>query len=247
MAWLGVLHAGSGAMVGGLTAAAFHGLRRWDRPEITVLVKYASDVGPVPGIRFVRTRRSMADLREPTSSLPIARLEPAVLMAAATESSTRTAQGLLASVVQQDLSTAERLTSWVFRLRPLRRSRLLLASLVDIGGGAQSISEIDVARMCRRFGLAAPRRQVKRRDAYGRQRYTDCEWELPDSRVVVLEVDGAFHMEIEHWEDDIVRHRQLTRPGRIMVRCTAREMRDEPKRVFDDLVALGVPRIRRAT
>src|SRR5687768_10272617 len=36
--WLGVLHAGPGAIIGGLTAAEVLGLRNWRRENITVLV-----------------------------------------------------------------------------------------------------------------------------------------------------------------------------------------------------------------
>ena len=75
----------------------------------------------------------------------------------------------------------------------------------------------------------------------GRLRYTDCEWDLGDGRVLVLEVDGSFHMDVEHWEDDIARQRGLADPDRIVVRCTAREVRDEPERPRSDLRRLGVP------
>ena len=94
-------------------------------------------------------------------------------------------------------------------------------------------------RMCRRFGLALPDRQVKRRDSTGRLRFTDCEWRLPDGRTLVLEVDGGFHMDAEHWEDDIARQRGLTATDRLVIRCTSRELRDEPERVARDLRLLG--------
>lgn len=67
------------------------------------------------------------------------------------------------------------------------------------------------------------------------------EWQLPDGRTLVLEVDGGFHMEAEHWEDDLARQRALAATDRIIVRCTPRELRDEPERVARDLLALGVP------
>lgn len=113
--------------------------------------------------------------------------------------------------------------------------------MTDIAGGAQSVGEIDVRRMCRDFGLRLPDRQVRRRDASGRLRFTDCEWRLADGRVLVLEVDGGFHMEVEHWEDDLARQRALTAPDRIVVRCTTRELRDQPDVVARDLRLLGVP------
>jgi hypothetical protein len=48
-------------------------------------------------------------------------------------------------------------------------------------------------------------------------------------------------MDAEQWEDDIARQRALTTPNRHVVRCAARELRDEPERVARDLRLLGVP------
>ncbi len=242
--WLGVLHAGGDAILGGVSAAALDGLLHWERPEVCVLVRAPLTVDPVPGVVFTRTRRPLSLLRKPGKGVPRSRLEPAALMFAAADRSTRTAQAILAAVVQQRLSTAEQLRSWLDRLKPLRHAALLRRALDEISGGAQSLSEIDVARLCLRFGLARPARQRRRLDRLGRRRFTDCEWDLPDGRVVVLEVDGAFHMDVEHWEDDIARHRSLSRPDRIIVRCTSRELRDDPFQVFVDLAALGVPKRR---
>lgn len=135
---------------------------------------------------------------------------------------------------------------WVDRLRPLRRADRFRRVLREIAGGADSTAEIDVRRMCRSFGLAPPARQVRRRDSTGRVRYTDCEWRLADDRYLVLEVYGAFHLDVEHWEEDIARQRALTAPHRIVVRCTARELRDLPERVARDLLLLGVPHAERS-
>jgi hypothetical protein len=241
--WLGVLHAGGPrgpALVGGLSALESHGLANWHRDQVSILVGDQAHLDPVAGVRFVRTRRCLEGWRDPSQVLPTCRTEPAALLFAAYDRSSRTAQGLLAAVVQQGLATPATLNWQLDAMRPLRRSPLLRAVLRDIGGGAQSMAEVDLTRVCRRFGLPQPRRQVRRRDASGRLRFTDAEWELPGGSVVVLEVDGAFHMQVEHWEADLVRQRQLTTPGRIVVRCSARELRDEPATVVADLRALGV-------
>lgn len=241
--WAAVLHAGGAALVGGLTAMEWHGLANWHRDEVTVLVDDELSFEPVEGVRFFRTRRDLQRMRHPRGELPLCRPAPAALLFAAHDRSTRTAQGLLAAAVQQRVTTPAELLDELELLRPLRRSRLFRAALQDIHGGAQSLAELDVRRMCRRARLALPRRQVRRRDSAGRTRYTDCEWLLPDGRSLVLEVDGGFHMEVEHWEDDIARQRRISGTGRLVVRCTARELRDEPEVVADDLVALGLPRL----
>jgi hypothetical protein len=242
--WLGVLHAGPAALVGGLTAAEVLGLRNWHRETITVLVldEMEFDEDEVRGVKFVRTRRDLAAMRLPRPGLPVCRIEPAVLLWAAYQESRRSAQGVVAAAVQQRLSTPDRLAEWVLRMRPLRWAALFRRALADIEGGAQSVAEIDVRRMCRRTGIVAPTRQRKRVDSAGRARFTDCEWVLPNGHVVILEIDGGFHMDVEHWEDDLARQRRISGPGRTVVRCTSRELRDDDEQVGRDLLALGVPR-----
>ncbi len=242
--WLGVLHAGPHALVGGLTAAEVHGLRNWYRDEITVLVpdELEFDETEVPGVKFVRTRRDLATMRDARPGLPVCRIEPAVLLWAAYQRSRRSAQGVVAAVVQQQLSTPDRLAEWVRIMRPLRWAPMFRQALAEISGGAQSMAEMDIRRMCRRTGIVSPTRQRRRLDSSGRTRFTDCEWVLPSGHVVILEIDGAFHMDVEHWEDDLARQRRLSGPGRTVVRCTSREVRDDYEQLGRDLIALGVPR-----
>ncbi|WP_432477433.1 hypothetical protein [Nocardioides sp. GXQ0305] len=240
--WLGVLHAGPRSMVGGLTAAEHLGLRRWGRDDVTVLVDDELAFEPVEGIDFFRSRRSFELLARPASDgLPTCRLEPAVLMWAGYDATPRAAHAILAAAVQQRLTTPAQLLRWVDLLRPLRRAPAFRATLRDIAGGAQSGAELDVARMCRRFGIRPPDRQRPRLDRAGRRRFTDCEWELADGSTLVLEVDGSFHMEVEHWGADKKRSRRLTTRHRTVVGCTAYEVRHEPEEVARDLLSLGVP------
>ncbi len=122
--WLGVLHAGPGSFVGGLTVAAMHGLERWDREDVTILVGHRRVLEPLAGIRFVRTRRPLSLWRSPTTAVPACRLEPAVLLTAGYDLSRRAAQGLLAAVVQQRLTTADQLLTWLRRMTPIHRAPL---------------------------------------------------------------------------------------------------------------------------
>jgi hypothetical protein len=240
--WLGVLHAGPSAVLGDLSAAEVGGLRGWHRDEICVLVPWNLDLDDPPReIRVARTRRPIAMFRQDDPGPPRWRIEPAILHFAAYQGSRRTAQGVVAAAVQQRLTTPALLELTLRQLTPLRWAAMFRQTIGDIAGGSQSVAELDVVRLCRSQGLRAPDRQVRRRDSSGRLRYTDCEWRLPNGHTVVLEVDGAFHMEVEHWEDDIARQRQLTDPTRTVVRCTARELRDTPDVLGRDLRRLGVP------
>lgn len=240
--WLGVLHAGPRSMLGGLTAADHLGLRRWRHEDVTVLVDDELSFEPVEGVDFFRSRRSFELLARPVAGLPTCQLEPAVLMWAAYDAPSRAAHAILASAVQQRLTSPARLLRWIDLLRPLRRAPAFRATLRDIEGGSHSGAELDVVRMCRRFGIRLPDRQRPRNDRGGARRWTDCEWDLDDGSVLVLEVDGSFHMEVEHWGADKRRARRLTSRRRTVIGCTAYEVRHEPAEVVRDLVALGVPR-----
>jgi hypothetical protein len=237
--WAGVLHAGARSALGGLTALERHGLERWHRDEVTVLVEKSHNLEPVTGVRFVETRRPIPLL---TSSLPLPtwRIEPAALLWAGYQPVTRSAYGLLAACVQQGLTTPHRLDGWISRMRPLRRAKPFRRYLGELAAGTQSVAERDVLTMCDTFLVPRPVRQTPRRDSAGRLRFTDAEWRLPDGRIVVLEVDGGFHMRVEHWSADIERERQLVATGVIVVRCTALELRQHPERIARDLRRLGV-------
>lgn len=240
--WVALEHAGPDALLGGLTAAQALGLKNWSRDEVTVLVDQELSFDPIDGVRYFRTRRDLAALRHPTHEPRTCRIEPAVLLFAAHEPNRRTAMGAIAATVQQRLTTPDRLGEWVRTMRPLRRASDIRELLADLAGGSQSLAEIDVLRLCRAWGLAAPRRQKRRKDRAGRYRFTDCEWDLPDGRVLVLEIDGAFHLDVENYTEDVRRHRGLTTDRRIVIRCTAQEARHDPLPLVGDLLALGVPR-----
>lgn len=239
--WLGVLHAGGRSLVGGLTAAAVHGLKGWERDGVVVIVDHPRIVEPLPGIRFVRTRRSLKPMRDPSSVIPLCRIEPAILLFAAYTASEAGALGAVAATVQQRLTTAARLREWVAFLRPLPRSRKIRDLLDDIEAGADSWHEARFGRLCDRFGVMRPRRQTPHRDAAGRARRTDCEWDLPTGVTVVLEIDGPFHMNVLAWSEDLARQRDLTDLRRPVIRCSTVELRQDPGRVFDALRRLGVP------
>lgn len=239
--WLAVLHAGERSMLGGLSAAERHGLTGWHRDVVTVYVDDELSFEPVDGVRFFRSRRPFDLLRHPRPGIPVCRLEPAVLLFAAYQTTPRPAHGVIAASIQQRLTTVERMVEWVDTLRPLRWSKPFKRTLGDIAGGAHSGAEIDVRRMCRRFGMAMPDGQVPRADRAGRRRWTDCEWHLPDGRVVVLEVDGSFHLDVMESMEDHRRARRLTTATRLVVRCSAYELRYEAGQVAADLIALGLP------
>lgn len=244
--WLGVLHAGPGAALTHLTASRYAGLS-WRGPDtVEVISPKGHLVSRLPGFFFHQTRRPYRHwVRIDGSGIPVLRVEHAVLLAAERDDHQRRGVGLLAASVQQRLTTAERLLDASRQIRKLRHGGLFRLALGDIAGGAQSFAEIDVGRICREAGLVEPQRQRIRKDRDGRRRYLDCEWDLGDGRVVVLEIDGSFHMETEHWWRDMRRERRVVITGRTVLRCSSVEVRLEPREIVLDLAAIGVPRARR--
>jgi hypothetical protein len=237
--WMAVLHAGPRSLLGGLSAAEVLSLAGWHRDTITVLVDDELAFEPVEGVRFFRSRRPFELLASPRPGIPTTQLEPAILLWAGYDAPIRAAHGVLAAAVQQRLTTANRLLAWIEDLRPLRRARGFRGTVTDIEGGAHSGAELDVRRVCRRFGLRLPDRQRPRLDRSGKRRWTDCEWDFPDGSALVLEVDGSFHVDVVAWSADIKRARALTTGSRTLVRCTSFELRHEMEDVARDLVALG--------
>jgi hypothetical protein len=148
---------------------------------------------------------------------------------------------LLATTVQQRLSTADRLRGTIQVIRKLRHGKTFRLVLGDIAGGAQSFAELDVGRMCREAGLVEPTRQVVRLDKEGKKRYLDCVWVLADGRVIVLEIDGSFHAEVVTWWKDMRRERAVVVSGDTVLRCSTIELRLERADVLADLRAIGVP------
>lgn len=176
-----------------------------------------------------------------TQRLPIQRVEPAALWFASTEPRPRTAHGLLAAVVQQRLSTPERLQAAVEQLTPLKGAREIRKVLAEFAGGAESMAEVDLSDFCKEFGFVAPARQRRRTDDTGKVRFTDAEWPLPGGGTLILEVDGAMHMEMRNYDADLRRQRALGREDVVIWRCTAYELRNEPDELAHRMRLLGVP------
>ncbi len=239
--WLAVLHAGPRSMLANLSAAGRFGLTGWERPWVSVMVDDELSFEPVDGVDFFRSRRPFDLLRAPRPGIPVCQLEPAVLLWAGYEATSKAAHGVAAAVVQQRLSTAPRDDGWVDQLRPLRRAKPLKRTLAVRRGRSPLWRR-------GRAGPAVPavrdppaRPPTAAQGPLGRIRYTDAEWDLPDGTTLVLEIEGAFHMDVLQAADDAKRSRRIVTRSRIVVRCTAYELTHEADEVAVDLIALGVP------
>jgi hypothetical protein len=226
------------------TALELWGFRSFAKEAagIHVVVPHGAKVAGLPSLVVHESRRfGEVDVRR-TNGLPCTERARSAIDAAAWQPWPRFAMAMMAAAVQQRICHTDELEAALVTVGRVRHKAYLRLALRDIAGGAEALSEIDMAALCRRHRLRPPDRQVLRRDPSGRRRYLDCEWVLEDGTRVVLEIDGAHHLDVAHWEADIKRERKVVITRRIVLRATSAEMRLESLDVVKDLIAVGVPR-----
>jgi hypothetical protein len=139
------------------------------------------------------------------------------------------------------MTTAPRLREELEGAGRVRHRRLLLSVLADIEGGAHAVSELDFLRFCRRHGFPRPQLQV-RCDTRGRRRYLDATFRRPDGRLVGIEVDGAIHLVVRTYWNDMERLNDLVIRKRPMLRFpSAYVYADDPVMVAQLRELLQIP------
>ncbi len=226
--WVTVLGSGTGAALAGLTAAGLDGLHGFDDGRIHVVVPASRTVRTrLPDSAVVHRSRSFgpADVH-PVRQPPRTRTPRSILDAASWMRAESGARAVLAAGVQQRLVRADDLAAALTRRGRGPRHALVSATIADIAGGAQALSELDFGQLIRRHGLPEPTRQVLRRDAAGRARWLDAYW---DRVRVVAEIDGLWHMDAAAWWADMSRDNELTISGYRVLRFPAFAVRDHPE------------------
>jgi hypothetical protein len=235
-----LINCGPRSVLTSFTAAQRCGLQGWERNEIHVLGPQGARIPRMSGVVLHRTGDWQAADVVPSRSLH--RLAPALLIATASFASTRPAYGLLAAAVQQRLVTARDLDQAIAASPRTRHRASLQLAVNDIAQGAHALSEIDFIRLCARNGLPRPRQQAVRVMPNGQRRYLDAEWELPDGRLVAVEVDGALHLVPRRWIEDQLRQNEVVIGGTLLLRYPSIVVRDDEPIVVDQLRrALLVP------
>ena len=235
------LHAGRHALFTAFTAAEYYGLRGWERNEVHLLVPRGARVLTISPVPIAAHRvRDWADVRR-VPDAPVHVRHAALLVAAGSLPHPRQACGLLAAAVQQRVASPAGLTRALDGASRVRHRRDLLAAVHDIGQGSQALSEIDFVRLCRRFGLPPPEQQTVRREPDGRRRYLDATWRRTDGRLVVVEIDGALHLDQRRWWDDQARQNELALGDALVLRFPSVVVRTHPELVARQLRrALGL-------
>ncbi len=227
--WAVLLACGPGAVLAGLTAAALDGLAGFEDRRIFVVVPARRQVRlPLPGVVVRCSRLLGAAEVHPMRLPPRTRIARSVLDAASWMRSDDGARAVLAASVQQRLVRAADLQAALERRGRFPRCGLVRATLADVEGGTQALSELDFSRLIRRFGIPEPDRQVVRRDRAGRRRWLDAVWQ--DARLIV-EVDGSWHMDAAAWWADLERDNDFTVSGYRVLRFPAFAVRERPELV----------------
>ena len=185
----------------------------------------------LPGVKVTRHYSVMLGpddvhpAREPLRT----RLPRSLVDAAAWMATERGTLAVLAAGVQQGRARVGDLDTVVARNPRLRRRKLIADALGDIAGGAQALSELDFTRqVVRRHRLPEPEMQMARRDGQGRRRYVDVTWE---KWKVMVEIDGAQHMEAQEWWANMERDNDFNIDGYRLLRFPAWVVRRHPKYV----------------
>ena len=277
--WAAVLHYGGSAALCAWTALQVWGLQGFERSDVHVVVPRGSAVTPAPrlpavrtdGVRTGSTGRSVSGIVRPRVVLhesrrhqeadvvrregfpPAHRASRAAIDAGAWGPTGRAAAAVVLASVNRRLASPDEVLGELEVAGRIRRRQLMRSVAADAAGGVDALSELDFARLCRAAGVPEPRRQRRRRDAEGRWRYLDVLWIRTDGRRVVVEVDGRGHIEVERWEDDLMRANDVTIGDQaIVLRVPGTLARAEPRRVLAQVSrALGLgelspPRRRRA-
>jgi hypothetical protein len=233
--WVAVLVSGDGALLAGVSAVAESGVRGLRAGSLHVLVPAVRnrslclpDLPPdMPPVVVHRTRVLSPEHcqagRPPRTTLARAVLDAAVWAATSGE-----ARLVLAAACQQRRISADEVLATIPTVPVIRRRGLIHATLLDIAGGAEALSEINFIKLCLDHGLPRPTLQERRRDTEGRRRYLDAYWKNWHLHV---EVDGAHHMDVEHWTADMLRQNTVWISGDRILRFPAWLVRERPAEV----------------
>ena len=134
-------------------------------------------------------------------------------------------------VVQQGLTTAERLGVAALRIRRDRRRTLLHETILDLLEGVRSLGEAEFAKACRERGFPEPTRQVVRRGKDGRY-YLDVYW---DEWGVVVEIDGIQHTWAREVVGDALRQNSLTLTDALVLRLPLLGLRVAADEFFEQI------------
>lgn len=227
--WCAVFEVGSKSVLDGVTALRAAGMTGYDDVVHISCPKSARPRRPV-GIEVHETRRwDPEDVI--CSGVPRVRPSAAAVHAALWARTDRQAALILAMTTQQRLARPAEILEVLSSVLRHRRRKLLGAVVADLVDGAQALSELDFAALCRRRGLPRPSRQQVIRRPAGRH-YLDVCWE--EWRLAV-EIDGVQHESVQASIPDALRQNTVTMGGFRVLRIPVLGLRVSPDAFLDQV------------
>lgn len=225
-----VWESGSGAALDGAAALCAAGLKLFAPWRIDVSIPHANRHHSCDGVRLHRPA-----VLPPLAggALPRIAVEHAAVRAACWARTDREAALVLCLVVQQRLTSPDRLlTVWKRGNWRSARRPFVARAIVDICDGAQALGELDFGSMCVRAGLPRPSRQVVRRGPGGRI-YLDAGWE---DLGLFVEVDGGHHQWALNPVDDALLQNEVAIGGEVVLRVPVLGLRLHCEKFIDQVV-----------
>jgi hypothetical protein len=244
--WVALLGAPPGALLHGLSAAMWDGLRGLT-PDGLSLVIPGSSRNPaqaqleLPDDWKVEVRWSRMLGPEDVSALavpPRTRMPRSIVDAASEKVSPLRSRVIVLAAVQQRLVTTAALWDALSRRGRCRHRALIVESIRDASGGIESLPEREFELLRRRRGLPAPSRQSVLRRVDGRY-YLDNDW--PEFGIRA-EVHGIPHSEVRNWDHDLLRQNDITIGGGGLLIFSSYAIRHLDRVVGDQLVRLFATR-----
>lgn len=230
--WRALWEVGRGAVIDGVSALHASGLESFDSDVVHVSLDHRVVSPVVDGVKAHRVRApSHADVT--TVGVPRVRPGIAAVRAAQWAASDRQAALILCMTVQQRLAPAAALCDVRWPGAHYGRTGFVRQIIKDLGGGAQSLGELDFAGLCRQRGLPDPARQVVRRGPRGRI-YLDVAWE---GIGLVVEIDGAQHRQGLAVTADNLRRNDLALGAEVVLTIDLVGLRVETDAFMDQVVA----------
>ncbi|MDQ6650748.1 MAG: hypothetical protein M3Z02_11645 [Actinomycetota bacterium] len=218
----GLLYAGPRAQLGGLTAAAVHGLRAAHvRRSTAVVVLLPHEIRRQPA-GFVAIRRTQR-LPQPVvvSAMRVSPVARAVADACRELSDLRAVQALVAEAVQRRRAGVAALCGELAS-GPRAGSALLRSALADVAGGARSVAEADFRRRVLQARLPEPLWNAELHHGGRWLARPDALWLAAG---VVFEVDSReWHLGPADWERTMLRHNRMQAAGLCVLHASPRRI-----------------------
>jgi very-short-patch-repair endonuclease len=239
--WRAVLHSPDAAWLSHGTGLAVCGLLGWEDGRVHLLTGRRQRPLRLSGVCVHQSDRLPGTVTDLSQGLPVVHGARATLDVAAAQPHPRLAAAAVIAALRQRICSPAELDAELAVCGRVRNKVAIREALRHAAGGAESVAEVDILTLIQRAGLPAPRRQVR---IAGRRR--DLVIDLPDGRILVLEVDGPQHDDPRARWVDARRDAELVALGYVVLRFPAYVLRTDPAGIVAQLRSIRVESERRA-